>query len=255
LDLKFEEIREYTKGLDKEELLGIIPDLLSDNRAVVRNYGKRLERRVKKEIKELERINRMKQIENSLKEKGFVWIAGIDEAGRGPLAGPVTAAAVILPGGFNVPGVNDSKKLSSPKREQLFEKITEMAVDYGIGMVDNREIDKTNILKATYRAAKMAVDGLELKPDCLLLDAIALPDCRLFQKSVIKGDEKCLSVAAASIIAKVARDRYMDNLHKSYPQYNFDRNKGYGTREHIRAIAEHGPCPFHRYSFIRSIRG
>ncbi len=255
MDLKYEEIKSYTKGLSRERLLEIIPRLLEDERSTVRALGKKLQNRIKKEAKEYERINRMKEIERGLKQEGYILIAGIDEAGRGPLAGPVAAAAVILPEGFYEQGVNDSKKLSPQRREYLYHKIIEKAVDYGLGMVDSHEIDRTNILRATYRAAAMAVDKLSKRPDCLLLDAIVLPGCDLFQKSVIKGDCKCLSVAAASIIAKVSRDRFMDDLHKRYPQYNFSQNKGYGTREHIGAIIKHGPCPFHRDTFIQSIRG
>lgn len=255
MDMKLADIKECTKNMNKQQLLDIIPGLLEDRRTTVRAFGKRLENRLKKEAEELERIRTLKKIENGLKQKGYLCIAGIDEAGRGPLAGPVTVAAVVLPEDFCLPGVNDSKKLSPKKREYLYNRIIEEALDYGIGMVDNREIDRINVLRATYRAAATAVENLNLRPDCLLLDAINLPGCNIFQKSVIKGDAKCLTVAAASIIAKVTRDRYMQTLHKHYPQYNFGQNKGYGTREHVSAIVEYGPCPVHRLTFIKNIRG
>ncbi len=248
------QIKDYIKQLDSRQQYRLIPQLLEDERTSVRNIGKQLQNKLKRETQEFERINRMKEMEKGLRRKGFSLIAGIDEAGRGPLAGPVAAAAVVLPDGFCVPGVNDSKKLSPQRREELYQRIVEESLDYGVGMVDNIEIDRINILNATYRAAGIAVEKLKKYPDCLLLDAIRLPGYSCYQKSVIKGDQKCLSIAAASIVAKVTRDRYMLKLHQCYPQYNFEQNKGYGTREHIKAIMEHGPSPVHRNTFIQNIR-
>lgn len=247
------EVAAYIEHMSIQEQQRLTPELLSDSRAGVRALGKRLQNRLKREAAEYERINRMKEIEKALRRKGYRLIAGIDEAGRGPLAGPVVAAAVILPEDFFLAGVNDSKKISPQKRELLYQNIKESALCFGVGMVDNPEIDKTNILRATLKAAAMAVEKLKEKPDCLLLDAIKLPCCPIFQQSVIKGDSKCLSVAAASIIAKVTRDRFMDDLHRSYPMYNFLQNKGYGTEEHIEAIHKYGPCPYHRQTFIQNI--
>ena len=249
-----DEVNAYIERLDSREQYRLIPELLADKRAGIRKIGEKLKNRLKREAAEFERINRMKEIEKGLREKGYRLVAGIDEAGRGPLAGPVVAAAVILPDGFYTAGVNDSKKLSSQRREALYRSIIEEAVGYGVGMVDSSEIDRINILRATYKAAGMALENLSPKPDCLLLDAIKLPGCAIYQESVIKGDSKCLSVAAASIIAKVTRDRYMDTIHRRYPMYNFLQNKGYGSSEHMEAILEYGPCPYHRRTFIRNIR-
>lgn len=251
---KIEEVCVYIDGLNKQEQYRLIPELLADGRAGIRKIGDRLENRLKKEAAEFERINRMKETEMLLREKGYRLIAGIDEAGRGPLAGPVVAAAVILPDDFCIAGVNDSKKLSSKRREALYQRIIGEAAGYGVGMVDSREIDRINILRATYKAVGIALKNLNPKPDCLLLDAIILPGCDIYQESVIKGDSKCLSVAAASIIAKVTRDRYMERLHRQYPMYNFLQNKGYGSSEHMKAISEYGPCPYHRLTFIKNIR-
>lgn len=252
-DKSVAEIEKELSAYTMEKLDEVIPALLCDDRKSVRDIAKRMKRRVKSQRDEYERINRMKEIEAGLRKKGFAVIAGIDEAGRGPLCGPVAAAAVILPEDFFVPGVNDSKMLSPRKREELFADITGKCLDYGVGMVDNIEIDRINILNATYRAANIALAQLKMPPQCLVLDAIRLPGCSMHQESVIKGDRKCLSVAAASIIAKVERDRYMAKVHGMYPEYNFESNKGYGTKEHIEAIIKHGPCPEHRISFLRNI--
>jgi ribonuclease HII len=249
------EIQELVAGCSSEELKKILPILFNDSRKTVHNLGKKIERRLKSEELEYERINRMKEIENRLREKGYKLIAGIDEAGRGPLSGPVVAAAVILPEDFHVPGIKDSKMLSPEKREELYELITENCVDYGIGMVDNNEIDRINIINATYKAVNIALGKLKKLPHCLILDAIRLPQCSLYQESIIKGDRKCLSIASASIVAKVERDRYMNRLHSRYPNYNFLSNKGYGTEEHIQAIKKYGPCPEHRKSFIKNFWG
>jgi ribonuclease HII len=254
LNGKVEDIKHYIERLNTKDQYRLIPELLADDRAGVRRIGKTLQGRLKKEAAELERINRMREIEKDLKKKGYRLVAGIDEAGRGPLAGPVVAAAVILPEDFFLAGVDDSKKLSPQRREALYQSIIEKAAAYGVGMVDSSEIDRINILQATYRAVDIALDDLSQKPDCLLLDAITLPGCSFYQQSVVKGDQKCLSIAAASIIAKVTRDRFMEGLHRRYPMYNFLHNKGYGTREHVEAILKYGPCPYHRRTFIQNIR-
>ncbi len=180
---------------------------------------------------------------------GYKLIAGVDEAGRGPLAGPVVSAAVVLPENFDVPGIDDSKKLSEKKREMLFPVIQERALAFGIGMADHEEIDRINILQASLLSMKRAVEALEITPDYLLIDGKFSIDSTIDQRSVIKGDALSLSIAAASIIAKVTRDRIMADLDLRYPTYGFKNHKGYPTKVHKEAILVHGPCPFHRKSF------
>ncbi len=248
------QIKAYIKTLDQEKQYKLLPELFADKRSGVRALGDRIQKAFERETLEFKRTNKMKEIESSLRQKGFNIVAGIDEAGRGPLSGPVVAAAVVLPENFYIPGIKDSKKLSPKQRTYLYGQITKGAVDFGVGMVDNVEIDRINILKATHKAAYAALKKLTITPDCLLLDALELPGCNVYQKSVIGGDDKCLSIAAASIVAKVIRDEYMDFLDCRYPQYNFRRNKGYGTEEHRSAILKFGPCPVHRNSFLKNIR-
>ena len=193
--------------------------------------------------------------ENEAKAKGYTVICGVDEAGRGPLAGPVFAAAVILPEGHIIEGVNDSKKLSEKKREMLFDKIIEECVCYSIGTASEKEIDEINILQATYLAMKRAVDGLEIRPDYVLIDGNRMPPLDIPAETIVKGDGKSASIAAASIIAKVSRDRYMLELAKKYPQYEFEKHKGYGTKLHYEKIAEHGISDIHRKSFLKKVIG
>jgi len=187
--------------------------------------------------------------ERCAREAGSCRIAGLDEAGRGPLAGPVVAAAVVLPEGLLLPGVTDSKKLTPRQREKLYDVITAAAVDYGIGTADERTIDEVNILQATIIAMERALQAIVPPPDYLLIDALTLPRTNLLQKAIIRGDCRSHSIAAASILAKVFRDRLMERLHERYPQYNFQRHKGYGTKEHLDLIRKHGPCDAHRRSF------
>lgn len=202
------------------------------------------------EAKERERI----RLENMcLFEKKYhsnELICGIDEAGRGPLAGPVVAAAVILPKGCLIPYVNDSKKLSAKKREELYDQIMDRAVSVGVGMSGPQRIDEINILQATYEAMKEAIEKLNVKPDLLLNDAVTIPDILIPQVPIIKGDAKSISIACASIIAKVTRDRLMKEYDKVLPEYGFASHKGYGSREHIEALKKYGPSPIHRKSFI-----
>jgi ribonuclease HII len=176
-------------------------------------------------------------------------VAGVDEAGRGPLAGPVVSAAVVLSENFDVPGINDSKKLSEKKREALFPVIQTQAVAFGIGIADHEEIDRINILQASLLSMKRAVENLQMTPDYLLIDGKFTIDTTIDQRSVIKGDALSLSIAAASILAKVTRDRIMADLDVNYPQYGLKRHKGYPTKAHKEAILAHGPCPVHRKSF------
>ena len=191
----------------------------------------------------------MIDLESQLWQSGTDPIAGLDEAGRGPLAGPVVAAAVIFPAYTLIPGVRDSKTLSARQRDALFEKIGQSAASMGIGIIDSEEIDKINILRATMKAMKQAVGQLEITPRHLLVDGNQLPDCSMEMTAVIRGDSRCFCIAAASIIAKVTRDRLMMQYHRQFPVYGFDKHKGYGTRYHINAIRVHGQSPIHRRSF------
>ncbi|MCR5186610.1 MAG: ribonuclease HII [Clostridia bacterium] len=204
--------------------------------------------------KEIERLNMLKEGEIKLYEdNNFKYICGIDEAGRGPLAGPVVVGAVILPKESFIEGVNDSKKISEKKREKLFDTITEEAICYSVGIVDEKTIDEINILNATKLGVKRALEALKTKPDLLMLDALNnLDTLGIPYMSIIKGDAKNYSIAAASIIAKVTRDRIMREWDDVYPIYGFAKHKGYGTAEHIRVIKENGPCPIHRQSFIKN---
>ena len=194
------------------------------------------------------------KIEKEIYDSGAEYICGIDEAGRGPLAGPVVIAAAIMPKDSMIEGVNDSKKVSEKKREQLYEIITNEAIAYGVGIIDQKEIDRINILNATKEGLTMAVKELTTKPDIIIVDALSKIDtCGIPYKSIIKGDAKCYSIAAASIIAKVTRDRIMRQWDEIYPQYGFAKHKGYGTAAHIQAIKEYGLCPLHRLSFVKNI--
>lgn len=191
----------------------------------------------------------MLEYENKYYDVGCKYIAGVDEAGRGPLAGPVFAAAVIFEKGVYIPEINDSKKLTEKKREQLFDVIKEKALCYKIVSVDEKEIDEINILNAALKCFTMAVDGLAIKPDVALIDGNRCGEMHVPYETIVKGDAKSMSVAAASILAKVARDRYIMELDSVYPEYNFKKHKGYGTKEHLEAIRKYGPCPIHRMSF------
>lgn len=184
---------------------------------------------------------------------GFKTVCGIDEAGRGPLAGPVFAAAVILPMDFEIEGLNDSKKLTQKKREQLFDIIVENAVSYSIATATEIEIDEINILKATFLAMNRAVDGLEVSPDIALIDGNQKPGLKIEERTMIKGDAKSVSIAAASILAKVSRDRYMIELSKIYPQYFFEKHKGYGTKLHYEMLEQHGISQVHRRTFLKKL--
>ncbi len=187
-------------------------------------------------------------------KNGAIYICGVDEAGRGPLAGPVFSAAVILPEGLIIEGVNDSKKLSEKKREALFDVICEKSLSYNISAVDENTIDDINILQATYKAMTDAVDGLDLKPDVVLIDGNRIPpQLKVRSKAIVKGDAQSMSIACASILAKVSRDRFMLKIAEMYPEYMFEKHKGYGTALHIEKIKEFGPSPVHRRSFLKKI--
>ena len=214
--------------------------------------------------KELERLKELKKIEDELYIQGINSIAGIDEAGRGPLAGPVVVACAIMPKDSMIEGVNDSKKVSEKKREILYEEIIKEAVAYGVGIVSQEEIDKINILNATKEGLRMAIDEMEKclkerrtnfeKPEIILVDALTKIDTdHIPYRSIIKGDSKSYSIAAASIIAKVTRDRIMRQWDEVYPMYGFEKHKGYGTAAHVNAIKQYGLCPLHRRSFVKNI--
>jgi ribonuclease HII len=202
--------------------------------------------------KEVERLTNLKEIEKDLHQKGINYIAGIDEAGRGPLAGPVVVASVIMPEDSMIEGVNDSKKVSEKKREKLYDLIIEEAISYSVAIIGQDEIDNINILNATKKGLTTCVKELDIKPDLIIVDALNKIDTQgIPYQSIIKGDAKCYSIAAASILAKVTRDRIMREWDKVYPQYGFAAHKGYGTAKHIEAIKEYGLCPIHRRSFTK----
>ena len=197
----------------------------------------------------------MWEFENKHIAEGFRAICGVDEAGRGPLAGPVCAAAVILPENIEIPGLNDSKKLSDKKRRELFPVICEKAIAYGIAFASHEEIDEINILQATYLAMERAINGLQVKPDFALIDGNRAKDFGVPAETIVGGDGKSASIAAASVLAKVTRDNYMLEMAQAYPGYDFEIHKGYGTKAHYAALAELGPCPIHRMTFLKKLYG
>lgn len=202
--------------------------------------------------KELERLKALKNIENDFHKKGITNICGIDEAGRGPLAGPVVVAGVIMPKDSMIEGINDSKKVSEKKRELLYDKIIEEAISYSVAIIGQDIIDEINILNATKKGVTSVVKGLDVEPDLIVIDALNNIDTNgVKYESIIKGDAKCYSIAAASILAKVTRDRIMREWDEVYPNYGFIQHKGYGTAKHIAAIKEYGLCPIHRKSFTK----
>ena len=205
-------------------------------------------KKLKRKEAEHERLLKMMEFEHTYGE--FDYICGIDEAGRGPLAGPVVAGAVILPKDCRILYINDSKKLSEKRRNELFDIIKEEAVTYGIGIIDAARIDEINILQATYEAMRSAINNLNPSPDILLNDAVTIPKVDIKQVPIIKGDAKSISIAAASVLAKVTRDRIMEEYDKKYPEYGFAKHKGYGTKQHIQALEQFGASPIHRRTFI-----
>lgn len=204
---------------------------------------------------ELLRQKKMLETEERLWQDGYEFIAGVDEAGRGPLAGPVYAAAVILPKGIRLDGINDSKKLSPKKRDELYDEITQKALAYSVCSVSEEVIDEINILNATHLAMNNAVNGLKLKPDYVVIDGNSIKGMEILHETIVKGDAKSMSIAAASILAKVSRDRYITKMAKIYPEYGFENHKGYGTKEHTDAILKYGACEIHRKTFLKNILG
>lgn len=202
---------------------------------------------------EKQRVYAMYETERELKNMGYNLICGVDEAGRGPLAGPVYAAAVILKENFFIEGINDSKKLSEKRREELYDVIVENAVAYGVFSVNEKRIDEINILNATFEAMNGAVNSLAVQPDFVLIDGNRIKNMTLPHMTVVKGDAKSASIAAASILAKVSRDRYICEMAKKYPEYGFEKHKGYGTAAHNEAILKYGPCEIHRKTFLKKL--
>ncbi|MDR1774390.1 MAG: ribonuclease HII [Clostridioides sp.] len=251
--LNTKEIKKILDNINVSEYNLYIDILKEDKRKSVKDLAIKLANKLDKQLKEEERLEKINTFENEAYTKGYMYIGGVDEAGRGPLAGPVVAAVVVFAKDTKIIGVNDSKKLSESKRNELFEIIKDQALDYGIGIVGNEEIDKYNILNATYMAMKKAVNSLKNKPDYLLIDACHIPDLEIEQNPIIKGDAKSISIAAASILAKVTRDNLMYEYDKIYPEYHFASHKGYGTREHYKAIEEFGITPIHRKTFLKGL--
>lgn len=225
-----------------------------DHRAGVQKLIQTYKKKQEAYENECRRLEVMREFEHRYGDE-FECICGIDEAGRGPLAGPVVAGAVVLPRDCEILYLNDSKKLSAKRREELFEEIKEKAVSYGIGMSSPARIDEINILQATYEAMAHAVEDLEVVPDLLLNDAVTIPQIPIKQVGIIKGDARSVSIAAASIMAKVTRDRLMVEYAELYPEYGFESHKGYGSAAHIEALKKHGPCPIHRATFICNFVG
>lgn len=246
--MKIGEIRDLLQAAEDQMLPDFITRFESDERSGVQQLVQRAQKRLDTLEKERERLMAMHQYEEQYNDCQA--ICGIDEAGRGPLAGPVVAAAVILPKDCEILYLNDSKQLSAKKRELLYDEIMEKAVSVGVGYATPQRIDEINILQATYEAMRQAVNKLSLCPDILLNDAVRIPGLPMQQVPIVKGDAKSVSIAAASIIAKVTRDRLMMEYDKAMPQYHFAANKGYGSAEHIEALAVYGASPIHRRSFI-----
>lgn len=247
---KISEIKEVLESAEIKELPGVMAQFASDEREGVKKLLLRAQKKLDAYKNEVARMENMKIYER--KYSDYSYICGIDEVGRGPLAGPVVAAAVILPKECDILYINDSKQLSEEKREALYDEIMEKAVGVGIGVVSHERIDEINILQATYEAMRQAVAKLPVQPDLLLNDAVTIPELTMKQVPIIKGDAKSISIAAASIVAKVTRDRMMVELSRFYPEYGFDGNKGYGSAMHIEALKQIGPCKIHRRSFIKN---
>lgn len=248
---KIGEIKQKLEETDISLLPAFVEQYKTDVRAGVQKLVQTAGKRYQKLQDEIARTEALKKYEKEY--DNYTYICGIDEVGRGPLAGPVVAGAVILPKDCDILYINDSKQLSAAKREELYDVIMEKAVATGIGMIGPERIDEINILQATYEAMRQAIGMLDPKPDLLLNDAVTIPMVDIRQVPIIKGDAKSISIGAASIIAKVTRDRMMETYEEIYPGYGFAKNKGYGSQEHIQALKTLGPTPIHRASFIKGI--
>ncbi|SFO03181.1 MULTISPECIES: ribonuclease HII [unclassified Pseudobutyrivibrio] len=246
---KISEIQKEYKETSELLLPDFIEEYINDGRPGVSKIIGMAQKRMEKLRIERERIEHLKEFENQYWPE-FDYIGGIDEVGRGPLAGPVVTACVVLPKDCSILYINDSKKLSASKRDELYEIIMKEAVSVGIGVCSEQRIDEINILQATYEAMRQAISECSVEPQVLLNDAVTIPEVKIKQVPIIKGDAKSISIGAASIIAKVTRDRMMVEYDSIYPEYHFASNKGYGSAEHIEALKKYGPCPIHRRSFI-----
>lgn len=253
METKINVIKEELQAASYKELPLFISKYEADERSGVAALVKRARKQIDDYEKELLRTEKMKEYEKKYSQ--YSYICGIDEVGRGPLAGPVVAGAVILPKDCDILYLNDSKQLSEKKREELNDIILEKAVATGIGVVSPERIDEINILQATYEAMRQAIGKLSVKPDLLLNDAVTIPKVDIRQVPIIKGDAKSISIGAASIVAKVTRDRLMVQYAEVYPEYGFASNKGYGAQIHIDALKKYGPCPIHRKTFITHFCG
>lgn len=247
---KITDIKECLEKAAPEERKALLEVYAADERAGVKRLLEKYRKEEDRLKKELERLAVMHEFED--KYSSYKAICGIDEVGRGPLAGPVVAGAVILPKDVQILYLNDSKQLSAKRREALYEEIMEKAVAVGIGIVPPSTIDEINILQATYEAMRAAINNLKIAPDLLLNDAVTIPGVSVKQVGIIKGDAKSVSIAAASVVAKVTRDRMMAEYSRLYPEYGFEHNMGYGSAAHIQALKKNGPCAIHRVSFIKN---
>ncbi len=248
---KIKNIKEEYEAADEVMLPSFIEEYIRDGRPGVSKIVGQAQKKMEKLRVERERLEKLRYYEHQYEDR-YPMICGIDEVGRGPLAGPVCAAAVILPKDCEILYINDSKKLSEARREDLYDEIMEKAVAVGVGLVSPAVIDEVNILQATYIAMRDAISQLEVAPDILLNDAVTIPEVNIKQVPIIKGDAKSISIGAASIIAKVTRDRLMQEYDEIMPGYGFAQNKGYGTKEHIEALKSMGPSPIHRSTFIKN---
>lgn len=249
-EMTIEQLKSWLNHSEHQEVNLRLSLLKKDPRSGVQRLISQWEQKEKLIQQRLEHWHLINQEEKGLQRKGYTYIAGVDEVGRGPLAGPLVVAAVILPRDFELLGMNDSKQLKKEQRKEFAVKIREQAIAYSIKYVEAKEIDRINIYQATIKAMSQALQELPTQPEFALIDAMKLP-ISIPHKSIIKGDAKSASIAAASIVAKVSRDMWMEEMSELYPQYGFERNMGYGTKEHIQAIEEHGPTPIHRRSFLR----
>ena len=248
---KINEIKNHLQAAELNELPDFIRMYESDERTGVQNLIEKAKKRITEYEKEIARTKEMKRYEEEY--SSFAYICGIDEVGRGPLAGPVVAGAVILPKDCDILYLNDSKQLSEKKREELYDIIMGKAVSVGLGYVSPERIDEINILQATYEAMREAISKLSPQPDLLLNDAVTIPKIAIRQVPIIKGDAKSISIAAASIVAKVTRERLMVDYDSVFPEYGFASNKGYGAAVHLEALKKYGPTPIHRKSFIKNL--
>ncbi len=245
------EIKRLFEQSEREQWNDLFSQFEEDERVGVQKLVGQYRRKMLAYEKEQARLEKMLEFEKKYGDR-YTCICGIDEAGRGPFAGPVVAGAVVLPVGLKIQGLNDSKQVSPRRREELYREIREKAVSFGVGVSSPARIDEINILQATYEAMCHAVEDLSVVPDLLLNDAVTIPQLPIRQLGIVKGDGRSLSIAAASIVAKVTRDRMMEEYAQIYPEYGFERNKGYGSAEHREALKNYGPCAIHRRSFIHN---